>query len=47
MTTASPALPEPASPRELLLNRIQKDIPIVQRPYEVLGQELGLTVVML
>ena len=43
MTTASPVLPEPASPRELLLNRIQKDIPIVQRPYEVLGQELGLS----
>ena len=43
MTTASPALPEPASPRELLLNRIQKDIPIVQRPYLALGQELGLS----
>ena len=29
--------------RELLLNRIQKDIPIVRRPYAVLAQEVGLS----
>ncbi|WP_424950409.1 Lrp/AsnC family transcriptional regulator [Deinococcus sp.] len=34
--------PQP-TPRELLLNRIQKDIPIVQRPYQLLGEELGLS----
>lgn len=48
MTTASPdpskqAPVEQATPRELLLNRIQKDIPIVQRPYRVLGEELGMS----
>ncbi|PYE51913.1 Lrp/AsnC family transcriptional regulator [Deinococcus yavapaiensis] len=31
------------SPRELLLNRVQKDIPIVARPYRVLAEEVGLT----
>lgn len=31
------------SPREQLLNRIQKDIPIVKRPYQVLAQEVGLS----
>ncbi|AFZ66915.1 Lrp/AsnC family transcriptional regulator [Deinococcus peraridilitoris] len=31
------------TPRELLLNRVQKDIPIVARPYRVLAQEVGLT----
>jgi len=31
------------SPRELLLNRVQKDIPIVARPYRVLAEEVGLS----
>lgn len=31
------------TPRELLLNRVQKDIPIVARPYRVLAQEVGLS----
>ncbi|ADV68912.1 Lrp/AsnC family transcriptional regulator [Deinococcus maricopensis] len=31
------------TPRELLLNRVQKDIPIVARPYQVLAQDVGLT----
>ncbi|MGI8747175.1 MAG: siroheme decarboxylase subunit alpha, partial [Deinococcus sp.] len=48
----TPAAPTPAqtgqvapppTPRELLLNRIQKDIPIVLRPYEVLGADVGLS----
>lgn len=46
MTAPAPA-PAPATPtvtpREQLLNRIQKDIPIVQRPYRVLAEEVGLT----
>ncbi|MBB5236111.1 siroheme decarboxylase subunit alpha [Deinococcus budaensis] len=46
MTASAPA-PAPASstvtPREQLLNRIQKDIPIVQRPYRALAEEVGLT----
>ena len=41
--TTSPASQEPVSPRDLLLNRIQKDIPIVERPYRVLGEEVGLS----
>ncbi|MFC4456456.1 Lrp/AsnC family transcriptional regulator [Deinococcus sonorensis] len=32
-----------STPRELLLNRIQKDIPITARPYRVLAEEVGLT----
>ncbi|WP_293913262.1 Lrp/AsnC family transcriptional regulator, partial [Deinococcus sp.] len=36
----APALP---SPRELLLNRVQKDIPIVARPYALIGAEVGLS----
>lgn len=46
MTAPAPA-PAPVAPtvtpREQLLNRIQKDIPIVQRPYRVLAEEVGLT----
>ncbi len=43
-TTSAPAqgVSVPA-PRDLLLNRIQKDIPIVQRPYAVIGEEVGLS----
>ncbi|TSA82584.1 Lrp/AsnC family transcriptional regulator [Deinococcus detaillensis] len=44
--TAPALIPTPvAAPtlRELLLNRIQKDIPLVQRPYAVLAQEVGLS----
>ena len=40
--TAAPPVPAP-TPRELLLNRIQKDIPIVARPYQVLAGEVGLS----
>ncbi|KEF34054.1 AsnC family transcriptional regulator [Deinococcus sp. RL] len=40
--TPAPAAPTP-TPREQLLNRIQKDIPIVRRPYQVLAEEVGLT----
>jgi siroheme decarboxylase len=36
----APATP---SPRELLLNRIQKDIPLVRRPYAQIAQEVGLS----
>jgi siroheme decarboxylase len=49
MTNASSAPAEqtaPAqqpTPRELLLNRIQKDIPITLRPYQVVGAEVGLS----
>ncbi len=31
------------TPRELLLNRIQRDIPITARPYRVLAEEVGLS----
>lgn len=41
--TAPASTAAPVSPREHLLNRIQKDIPIVQRPYRVLAEEVGLT----
>jgi siroheme decarboxylase len=30
------------SPREMLLNRIQRDIPITERPYQTLAQEVGM-----
>ncbi len=43
LTPAQGAGPAAPSARELLLNRIQKDIPIVQRPYAVLAQEVGLS----
>ncbi|WP_043802754.1 Lrp/AsnC family transcriptional regulator [Deinococcus gobiensis] len=47
MTVTSPpdgATPKPRlTPREKLLNRIQKDIPIVRRPYRVLAEEVGLS----
>jgi len=36
------AVPE-TTPRELLLNRVQKDIPIVPRPFRLLAEEVGLT----
>ncbi|CAM4460202.1 Lrp/AsnC family transcriptional regulator [Deinococcus marmoris] len=44
MTATSPA-PETTLPtaREQLLNRIQKNIPIVQRPYQVIAEEVGLS----
>ncbi|WP_051935464.1 Lrp/AsnC family transcriptional regulator [Deinococcus sp. YIM 77859] len=42
MTAAAPT-PTAVTPREQLLNRIQRDIPIVQRPYRVLAEEVGLT----
>ena len=44
-TTGQPTgdQPAPPSPRDQLLNRIQRDIPIVQRPYAVIGQEVGLS----
>ncbi|MBB6098889.1 DNA-binding Lrp family transcriptional regulator [Deinobacterium chartae] len=32
-----------ATPKELLLNRIQKDIPVVERPYARLAEEVGLS----
>ena len=43
--TLSAAAPQETAPtpRELLLNRIQKDIPIVRRPYALLAQEVGLS----
>ena len=31
------------TPRELLLNRVQKDIPIVARPYRALAEDVGLS----
>lgn len=31
------------SPRDLLLNRIQRDIPITERPFRVVAEEVGLT----
>ena len=43
-TSAPAAAPTaPVSPRELLLNRVQKDIPIVRRPYAQLAGEIGLS----
>jgi siroheme decarboxylase len=30
------------SPREMLLNRIQRDIPITERPYQTIAQEVGI-----
>ncbi|BDP40058.1 transcriptional regulator [Deinococcus aetherius] len=41
--TAPATTPAQVTPREQLLNRIQRDIPIVQRPYRVLAEEVGLT----
>jgi DNA-binding Lrp family transcriptional regulator len=44
--STAPAHPEPITtptPREQLLNRIQRDIPIVQRPYAVIAEQVGLT----
>ncbi|WP_240501049.1 hypothetical protein [Deinococcus sp. LM3] len=42
--TAPAAAPKPApTPREQLLNRIQRDIPITRRPYAVIAQDVGLT----
>ncbi|ABF46581.1 MULTISPECIES: Lrp/AsnC family transcriptional regulator [Deinococcus] len=41
--TAAASAAATVTPREQLLNRIQKDIPIVQRPYRVLAEEVGLT----
>ncbi|WP_425146907.1 Lrp/AsnC family transcriptional regulator [Deinococcus sp.] len=38
---AAPA-PQQPTPRERLLNRIQKDIPIVARPYALLAEEVGI-----
>lgn len=44
MTATRPAAPvAETSPRERLLNRIQKDIPITDRPYRVLAEEVGLS----
>ena len=44
MTATTPA-PETTLPtaREQLLNRIQKNIPIVQRPYQVIAEEVGMS----
>ncbi|PNY81744.1 Lrp/AsnC family transcriptional regulator [Deinococcus koreensis] len=42
-TVTPPATPAPPTPREQLLNRIQRDIPIVRRPYAVIAQEVGLS----
>ncbi|UBV42559.1 Lrp/AsnC family transcriptional regulator [Deinococcus taeanensis] len=39
--TATPTAPP--TPREQLLNRIQRDIPIVQRPYAQIAADVGLT----
>lgn len=36
-------MPTQVTPREQLLNRIQRDIPIVQRPYRLIAEEVGLT----
>ncbi|MVN89307.1 Lrp/AsnC family transcriptional regulator [Deinococcus sp. HMF7620] len=41
--TASAAPKAPVTPREQLLNRIQRDIPIVQRPYAQVAAEVGLS----
>ncbi|GAA0505801.1 Lrp/AsnC family transcriptional regulator [Deinococcus depolymerans] len=42
--TAPAAAPKPApTPREQLLNRIQRDIPITRRPYAVIAQDVGLS----
>jgi len=41
--TAATPIPAQVTPREQLLNRIQKDIPIVRRPYRVLAEEVGLS----
>ncbi|SMB88406.1 Lrp/AsnC family transcriptional regulator [Deinococcus hopiensis] len=43
--TATAPTPTPATvtPREQLLNRIQRNIPIVQRPYRLIAEEVGLT----
>ncbi|GAA5535040.1 Lrp/AsnC family transcriptional regulator [Deinococcus aluminii] len=41
--TATAPTPASVTPREQLLNRIQRDIPIVQRPYRVIAEEVGLT----
>lgn len=30
------------SPREMLLNRVQRDIPITERPYQTIAQEIGM-----
>ncbi|GBF07718.1 AsnC family transcriptional regulator [Deinococcus aerius] len=42
MTAPAPT-PTQVTPREQLLNRIQRDIPIVRRPYQVIAEEVGLT----
>lgn len=44
ISTAPDTLPNAVpTARELLLNRIQKDIPLVRRPYAVLAAEVGLS----
>lgn len=43
MTAAPPPQAAPTTPREQLLNRIQRDIPIVRRPYAVIAQDVGLS----
>ena len=45
-TVSTPDRAAPATvptPRELLLNRIQKDIPLIRRPYAALAEEVGLS----
>ncbi len=37
------AIPAQPSARELLLNRVQRDIPLVARPYRLIAEEVGLT----